>query len=153
MARPGAVDAAARPGHPRAWSAADLTPQLVGERLDRVAGADLVAEQVQQGVDLRQRELAMPVDERDRQITQVDAPHGPGVDHHRREGAPIGGRRAPTPGALEPRPQEVVEIERLLQQRTPLSHPLDGLPVECVEAVHDPLAVLVDDLAGDRGQP
>ncbi len=99
-------------------------------------------------MDLPQGELAVAAQQRHGDAPKRISPEGPRVGRDRWEGRLVGARRAANPVPGDGRPEELVEQQRLFDEGPAPERPVDGLGIEGVEAIHNGLALDVDELAG-----
>jgi hypothetical protein len=130
-----------------------LVPERVSEGLHRMAGVDGEAVEVQQEMQLAQRELAVPAEDAQAGRPELDTAHEPGVMGDRRHRRLVRPGRPASPAAGQRRPQLLVDVERLLDQRPPPAYELRSLLVECIERVDDHLASPVQHVPFDPPQP
>jgi hypothetical protein len=124
-------------------------PERISQTFDRVRPADPQSAQVQKDVQLAQRELAVDPEQAQRRRPQLDAGHEVRVLEARREWRLVRPWWASRPAARQPRPQPLVDAERLGHQRSSAFHPRRGFFIQLVERVDDDLPALVHHVAVD----
>jgi hypothetical protein len=130
-----------------------LLPEGVTQGFHGLAGVDGEAVQVQQDVQLPQGELAVPAEEPQAGGSELDTANGARILADRRHRCLVRAGRPSAPPTGEPRPQLLVDLQGLGDQRPPPADELRRLLVECIEGVDDELATPVQHVPLDPPQP
>ena len=125
------------PAHPFGPMLLDLQPHGVSQSLDRVPVRDAVARKVQRRVQLVQRHRTVQVQQRDTGLPQELAAQELCVRGQRRQGRSIGARRSASATPAQLRPQQLVDLHGVEQQRSATVDELGGLLVRGAELSDD----------------
>lgn len=108
----GGVDAAA---HPDGTAGLHLVAHRVGQCLDAVVAGDLVAVVVEPGVQVREAQRAVALEDGQARSAQGSTRHGPGLGRNRRERGPSDRRGPPALAVRYQRPELVADDVHLAQ--------------------------------------
>jgi hypothetical protein len=114
---------------------------------------DDIAVQVEQGVELPERQVAVPVEEGDGDGSEAVATEGTGVGHHRREQRLVGPVWATVPAVFGDGPERVVDDERSSDERPASPDPVERLGVEGIEGIDEILALVVEAVTVEVVEP